>query len=278
MPRIRVHSLLEYQVRRPTTLLFKVAVQESPGQSVVDESFACKPSFQLDSGSNGPAGDRLHRLHASNGEFSLEYSATVELDNVVEPPCEVEELDLVDLPAGVLPYLNPSRYCESDLLQRFAYEEFGDLSPGYGRVRAITDWVHEHLEYTPGSTNGLSTASDVLLSRTGVCRDYAHLAVALCRGMGIPARYLSVYAVDLHPQDFHGVFEAYLGEQWYLFDATRLAPRGGFVRIGAGRDAADVAFATIVGNAALNDKQVSAELLDDSKLEAPGSSDAVTIP
>ncbi len=127
---------------------------------------------------------------------------------------------------------------------------------GHQRVQAICDWVHDFLDYTPGSTNSLTTASSVLLTRTGVCRDYAHLAISLCRGIGIPARYVSGYAVDLDPPDFHGFMEAFLDGKWFLFDPTKLAPLTGLVRIGTGRDAADVAFATITGDAVLTEKSV----------------------
>jgi len=148
-----------------------------------------------------------------------------------------------------LPYLNPSRYCESDRLAKFAYDEFGSLDPGYARVSAIVEWVHRHLDYVPGSTGPSTTACDVLVGRAGVCRDYAHLTISLCRGLGIPARYLAGYAVDLQPPDFHGFCEVWLGDRWYLVDATRLAPVAGFVRIGTGRDASDASFSTIIGSA-----------------------------
>jgi transglutaminase-like putative cysteine protease len=116
--------------------------------------------------------------------------------------------------------------------------------------------VYDHLEYTPNSTGPTTTAADVLLQGTGVCRDYAHLAIALCRGVGIPARYISGYAVNLQPPDFHGFIEAFLDGRWYLFDPTRLASTRGLVRIGVGRDAADVAFATLSGSSVLTNKSV----------------------
>ena len=164
----------------------------------------------------------------------------------------------------VLTYLNPSRYCESDLLARFTFEEFGQLYPGYSRVQAICNWVFEQLDYTPGSTTATTTAADVLLQRTGVCRDYAHLAIALCRGIGIPARYVAGYAVDLQPPDFHGFMEAFLEGNWYLFDPTRLTSILGLVRIGSGRDAADVSVATITGNVLLTQQAVWATGIHDS--------------
>jgi transglutaminase-like putative cysteine protease len=160
------------------------------------------------------------------------------------------------MPPEVLAYLNPSRYCESDLLARFAMEEFGKLFFGYSRVQAICNWVFDYLEYTPGSTNSATTAKDVLVQRTGVCRDYAHLSIALCRALGIPARYVAGYAINIYPPDFHGFMEAFLDGQWYLFDPTRLSLVSELVRIGIGRDAADVSFATLNGDALLSHKDV----------------------
>jgi transglutaminase-like putative cysteine protease len=158
-------------------------------------------------------------------------------------------------------------------------EQFGSLLPGYSRVTAICNWTYERLSYTPGSTGPTTTATDVLELRQGVCRDFAHVAISLCRAMGIPARYVAGYAVNLHPPDFHGFFEAYLDGRWFLFDATRLAPVGGFVRIGTGRDAADVAFSTIRGNANsvdmevfANEQQSGDDLLDPSNVNTAVSS------
>jgi len=144
-------------------------------------------------------------------------------------------------------------------LTHFALSTFGNTEPGYLRVTAICDWINNNLHYQPGSSGESTSACDVLVQREGVCRDYAHLAIALCRALCIPARYISGYAVDLQPPDFHGFFEAYLGFRWYLFDATRMAPVEGFVRIGTGRDAADASFATIIGEATLTSMAVWAE-------------------
>lgn len=119
----------------------------------------------------------------------------------------------------------------------------------------------QHLTYSLGSTDASTTACDVLVGRNGVCRDFAHVCIAICRALGIPARYVSGYAVELNPPDFHGFFEAYLGDRWFLFDATRLAQANGLVRIGYGRDAADTPFATIVGRARLVNKVVTAEVV-----------------
>jgi transglutaminase-like putative cysteine protease len=153
------------------------------------------------------------------------------------------EVPFGEVPADVLEFVNPSRYCQSDMVLRLAAKTFGHLPPGFERV--------------PGTTDASSTAVDVLVAGAGVCRDYAHLAISLCRAIGVPARYVSGYAVDLDPPDFHGFFEAYLDGEWYLFDATRMAPIDGLVRIGVGRDAADVSFAASVGVATLDSQQIS---------------------
>jgi len=259
---IDISAELVYEVYDETRFLFHIAAMKNPHQRIVSESMQVSPELDVQvMKRQAGGGNRLHRLIAPAGStLNVSYRARVELTQHHADPSQLPEADYADLPAQVLPYLNPSRYCESDLLMRYAYEEFGQLQPGYTRVQAIVSWVYRQLSYTPGSTGPSTTACDVLLQRTGVCRDYAHLAIALCRAMGVPARYVSGYAVDLQPPDFHGFLEAWLGDDWYLFDATRLAPVTGLVRIGAGRDAADVSFATLIGNAVSQPPTVSAML------------------
>jgi transglutaminase-like putative cysteine protease len=250
---------LSYQVNQPTSFLFQIAVAHNDHQPIRDETLTLEPHAEPEACRVGLMGNRTHRLLAQPGEFTLRYRAAVDLDQDTAAGDALDEVPHADLPPEVLPFLNPSRYCESDRLLKFAWDEFGQLPPGHHRVQAVTDWVHATLDYTPGSTGPTTTACDVLLQRAGVCRDYAHLAITLCRAMGIPARYVAGYAVDLQPPDFHGFFEAYLGDAWYLFDATKLAPVRGFVRIGAGRDAADLAFATLIGSSTLNAMSVWAK-------------------
>jgi len=245
---IQVGSRLKYSVRSSSIILLNLSVARNEHQQILNESIEISPYQPIEECAVGQLGNRMLRLNALAGELSIQYQATVSLLSDVFDSNNINETVYEKLPADVLTYLNPSRYCESDKLFRFASEEFGHLVPGYSRVTAICNWTYEQLTYTPGSTGPTTTACDVLLQRTGVCRDYAHVAISLCRAMGIPARYVSGYAVNLQPPDFHGFFEAYLDGRWFLFDATRLAPVGGFVRIGTGRDAADVAFATIRGD------------------------------
>jgi transglutaminase-like putative cysteine protease len=164
------------------------------------------------------------------------------------PDRRAKEMPIEALPHEVLPDLMPTRYCESDRLASAATKMFGPIDPGYARVQAVCDWIHEHIEYRAGSTNTTTTACDVFLQRSGVCRDFAHLGVAFCRALNIPARLAVGYArFDTPPPDFHAVFEAFVGGHWELFDPTGLADPQDLVRIAVGRDAGDVAFATLFG-------------------------------
>lgn len=269
MSLIEVSSELAYRVNAPTNFLFNVAPAHTDHQSVRRENVNVNPEVAYEACQIGSEQNRVFRLQVDQGEFTLAYSAVVELAPELDSPPAIAETGYSELPSEVLPYLNPSRYCESDRLARFALQEFGNLEPGFSRVTAICNWTYEHLDYVPGTTDARTGACDVLIQRTGVCRDYAHLAITLCRALCIPARYVSGYAVGLEPPDFHGFFEAYLGDRWYLFDATRMVPTHGLVRIGAGRDAADSSFATIIGAAVLQQMAVTAREITDEIPEAP---------
>jgi transglutaminase-like putative cysteine protease len=195
----------------------------------------------------GPDGSRMHVVRAGAGELLISYAATVR----APPPPPVAAADvageeaaggLVDADAIIA--LRQSRFCPSDAISGFAAVEFGGLAPGADIARAVTDWVFERFAYEPGSSGPLDTAVDTLLSGAGVCRDFAHLTIALCRALGVPARLAAVYAPGLSPMDFHAVVEVRRGGLWEVHDPTRLAPRSSLVRIATGRDAADTAFAT----------------------------------
>lgn len=277
MRTIYVGADLKYEINSPTSLLLNLSVTANKYQNILHESTTITPYYELEYCQVGESGNRMQRLLAQPGELVIEYRATVDLHADTVDSTNVGESLYRDLPANVLTFLNPSRYCESDKLGCFAVEEFGSLAPSYSRVMAICDWTHAKIAYQPGSTGPSTTACDVLLQRVGVCRDFAHVAISLCRAIGIPARYVSGYAVHLQPPDFHGFFEAYLDGRWFLFDATRLAPVEGFVRIGTGRDAADVAFATLVGQAFLCSSAVWANDTDGTNSPGHQRSDDVGI-
>ncbi|MGE3538782.1 MAG: transglutaminase family protein [Candidatus Tectimicrobiota bacterium] len=274
MSMINVGCELRYHVHTSSSFLFHVAAAQTAHQTVRQEHFTVTPQAPYTVDNIGSEGNRVLRLQTKAGDLTLRYEASVELAPEIEAKPSIAESEYPELPNEVLPYLNPSRYCESDRLLRLVRKEFGHLTPGYGRVVALCDWTYNNLDYIAGSTDARSSACDVLIQRAGVCRDYAHLAIALCRALCIPARYVSGYAVGLTPPDFHGFFEAFLESRWYLFDATRMAPRDGFVRIGTGRDAVDTPFATIIGAATLQQMTVSATELTDEIEAEPGNAQA----
>ncbi len=276
MSKIEVGCELTYEVRQTTVFLLQITCATTSYQSVVSEQLTFSPQLNVEAFNAGSEGNRMHRVVVEPCELTINYQGNMQMNPDVETPDEVGETMTAQMPPQVLTYLNPSRYCESDLLSRFAFEEFGQLHRGYSRVQAICNWVCDTLDYTPGSTNGTTTASDVLLQRIGVCRDYAHLAITLCRGIGIPARYVAGYAVNLHPPDFHGFMEAFLNGRWYLFDPTRLTQVSGLVRIGVGRDAADVSFATLNGDARLVNKRVWAHEVSQISTEDSSGDQAIS--
>jgi transglutaminase-like putative cysteine protease len=262
MSRISTHFELRYTVHAPCAFCFIVLPTRGARQEVVEEEFTVEPEQPFRRESTGPGSHELVRVLADPGQLSLRYNAIVAVNAYVPETAPTTEVSFADVPIEVVPFLQPSRFCPSDLLTRTAIKAFGDLAPGFERITGICNWVYDRLDYVPGSTGPSTTATDVLVQGAGVCRDYAHLGISLCRALGVPARYVSGYAVDLDPPDFHGFFEAYLDGDWYLFDATRMAPVDGLVRIAVGRDAADVAFASFVGAATLEDKVVSTIDLD----------------
>jgi len=198
---------------------------------------------------------RQHLVRAPAGTLTVTYSASVDADRVA-PPGGVTEVDRIVA-------LRPSRYCPSDRLAGFAARQFtnqaGEPGTPTETVRAITDWVFEHLSYEVGSSGPSTDALETLLSAAGVCRDYAHLVATLCRAMGVPARVAAVYAPGLTPMDFHLVVETALDGEWRVWDATRLAPRQSLIRIATGRDAADTALATTLsGRLTMPDLHITA--------------------
>jgi len=182
-------------------------------------------------------------------------------------PLDLAEVPVNQVPDEILHYMMPTRYCESDLMSRCAQQLFGDLAPGIGRVQAVVDWIHESIAYEPGSSDSTTTAREVFVERAGVCRDFAHLGITFCRALNIPARLVVGYVwFDEPPQDFHAVFEAWLGGQWVLFDPTRMAPVDRLVRVGTGRDAKDVAFCTIFGAVTMTGKDIKVREVQDESV------------
>jgi transglutaminase-like putative cysteine protease len=228
-----VAAELEVEINAPTTLEFQIAVAPHPGAEVTESL-----SFVLDGQPievleiSGTHGNRIHKFDAGVGHLRVDYAATIV--GYADPP-PVTEYDQSM-------YLRPSRYAESDKLFGFAGTEFGQLNDPATLLERVSSWVGQRLLYVPGSSDPIDGAVDTMLAGAGVCRDYAHLVVALLRAVKVPARLVSVYAPGLYPMDFHAVAEAFVEGQWRVVDATLLAPRDSLVRIATGRDAADTAF------------------------------------
>jgi transglutaminase-like putative cysteine protease len=250
MKTLHIDCQLTYDIAEPTLFLLNVPAASSDSQTVRAEAVTTIPSTRIDHlhvlGNN-----RLLRINASAGRMTVNYLANVDVHRSMPDP-GVGEVPVAELPADVLPYLVPTRHCEADLLFPLACRTFGNCARGMSRVQAICQWIRENVDYSIGASHPGSTARDTLAARAGVCRDFAHLAIALCRALNIPARYVTGYASYAEPPpDFHAIFEAYLGGAWYLFDPTELAPVEDLVRIGTGRDASEVPFATFFGSAKL---------------------------
>ena len=260
----RVGCDLNYEVAGPSAFIFNIGVVTNSLQRVLSEQFETAPVYQVQESLSALEEKRHHRFCSGPGPLRVSYQATVELNHHQQKGDHVPETMPSGIPSQVIPYLYPSRYCESDMLVRLAQHEFGKLQHGFSRVTAICNWIHDNVEYLRGSTNPLTSAYDTATERAGVCRDFAHLAIAFCRAVLIPARFVAGYAYALQPPDFHAYFEAYLGGGWYIFDPTRLAPQTGFIRISTGRDAADTSFATIFGPAMFSSMAVTTELLQGS--------------
>jgi transglutaminase-like putative cysteine protease len=253
MIRLQLSIELGYEVESAgCDFVFNIHAAHTQRQRVVGEALTLSQNVPSRVETDPATGNRYLRLTAGPGPLKVWYGATVDLAHHFAQPGDIAEVPIARLPAPVLGYVYPSRYCQSDRLRKFAMREFGQRWQGYGRVQGIRDWVLERTTFSSNTSNSQTSALDTLLEQVGVCRDFAHLMIALCRAVNIPARFTTGidYGADpvLGPTDFHAYVEVYLGDRWYMFDASGVAVPMGFVRFGTGRDAADVAFATIFGS------------------------------
>jgi len=240
---------LRYQVSAPTVFIFCIEAARLPAHRDLHDSLTIHPNLPRNSDIALPLGNRYICIVAPAGPLRIEYSGTVDLTLVRANPSGIDKIPLADLPLDLFAHLQPSRFCEADRLAGFAEEQFGKIELGFSRVTDVCNWIADNIDYRRGVSGPQTTAVQTLEARAGVCRDFTHLGISICRTLGIPARFVSCYAFCLEPDDFHAVFEAYLGGKWWLFDATRQAALDGLVRIGLGRDAAEVSFASIYGEA-----------------------------
>lgn len=252
MVRIHLAIDLQYDVAPPSAdFIFNVQAAHAPQQKVVWEELQVSQPVPMVMHTDAATRNRTLRLTAGPGPLTLRYRATLDITHHVAQPDGVFETPVAQLPTEVLSYIYPSRYCQSDCVTAMAMELFGQLPQGYRRVQAIKDWVQSQVTFESNTSNSMTSALDTLNDHKGVCRDFAHLMITMCRALNIPARFTTAidYGADpaLGPTDFHAYVEVYLGHRWYMFDPSGTAIPMGFIRIGSGRDAADASFATIFG-------------------------------
>lgn len=254
---------LDYTLQDPATFLFDLRCLQTGGQKILNESLVIHPFVQADEFTIPAGMNRISRIRTLNpGTIKIFYQADGSTQLRIAPVSSMEIEGPANLLPDAIPFLFPSRYCQSDRLRQQAMEFFGHLTTPHAIASGVSDWIFDNVAYVSGSSGETSSAIDTLQTRQGVCRDFAHLAIALCRALNVPARYASCYAFRLEPPDFHACFEVFIDGWWYVFDATRLAPLNGLVRIAAGRDAADAAVCTLFGNPELTASIVRCDCTD----------------
>lgn len=231
---------LEFDIAVPTPFILMLRPRSGAQQWVAREQYHLVPSVQAVEFTDG-YGNLCQRLTAPPGEFSIRTAADVLVADQMDRDPGANFVDVRNLPDPMLEYLLPSRYCESDRFNQMALEITGNCVPGIQTVIRIEQWVRDNIRFEPGGSTVPVSAAEVNVRQSGVCRDLAHLGIALCRSVSIPARMVVGYLHGLEPMDLHAWFEAYVGGRWYSFDATQPRLRAGYVALGYGRDATDVA-------------------------------------
>lgn len=249
--RLQYSVRLDYELHGPAEFLLNVHAARTPRQHVSEERFAVDPYQPVMLEVDPVSANRVAAFRSSAPRLSVRYAAQVDIEHRIVDPHHVGVASPAALPVSTLCFLYPSRYCQADLVQQRAWDQFGNLPRGYGQVVAVRNWVHANIAFRIGASGSSTTVVDTLRDRAGVCRDFAHTMIAYCRALNYPARFVTGvdYGADpaLGPPDFHAYVEVFLGGAWYLFDPTGISPVTGLIRIGTGRDAADVSFATVFG-------------------------------
>lgn len=255
-----VAAEMDYAVAFRSSMILSVHAQKSASQKILAENLNIEPEVPF-SEFRDEHGNRFVQVDTGDAEaLAVRYSAKVDCTYDVHRADRIEATPVSDLEHKAVPYLFPSRYCQSDRLSKLAWDLFGRIATPHEKVVRITEWIHDNVDYVSGSTNSTTSAYDTVTQRVGVCRDFSHLGIALCRALNIPARYFTGYAYNLQPPDFHACFECLIGGNWMVFDATRLSPLNGLVRIATGRDAADTAVASVFGSVSCTRMEVSCML------------------
>jgi transglutaminase-like putative cysteine protease len=246
---------LVYTASAPTPLILMLRPRSGLGQWVFREDYLLEPSVSITEYTDS-YGNLCQRLVAPPGQFHIRTVSSVETADTIDVVPGAPYVPAENLPDGVIQFLLPSRYCESDKLGSLALKIVGDQTPGYDQVEAIRRWIQENVDYRYGTSDASTSACETAEKQVGVCRDFTHLGISLCRSLNIPARMVVGYLYQLDPMDLHAWFEAFVGNRWYTFDATQREARGNRITIAYGRDAADVALATQFGAIELSEMRV----------------------
>ncbi len=260
---VRVGCSLVYEVTGTASLLLNLRLSPDPSRSVLFEALTLGSDLPSEVFSDSH-GNRVCRVTLAPGTNCIRHDAIVAVSSQVDNHGLITSVPQApgDLPAPLLRYTLPSRYCDSDKMTNFAWEKFGPVEHGIGRVQAISRWIHENFEYRYMSGSSNLSAWDALQRGYGVCRDFAHIAVALNRTFNLPARYVTGHLPDIgfpepdNHMDFHAYAEVYIGGTWFTTDPRFHVPRIGRIRVGWGQDAVDAAFSTIFGGATMTYFQV----------------------
>ncbi len=259
---IAITTSFDFRLDQPTDVILQFEAAAIPEQTIISTTtnLTCGDECARVAAHDG-IGERV-LIHA-NGHFEVHYEALGEVNRLAPDIATLDQLSPHELPGETLDYLLDSSYCPADRFQSFVEDEFSGTSGG-ARVMAIHDWIVRHFSYEPGSSNSTTTALDSFVERRGICRDYAHVLISLARASTIPARYVSCFAPGVDPPDFHALAEVFLadtttpgGGAWYIVDATNMAKPEETVKIGVGRDAAEVSFLTSFGASYFGDKTVT---------------------
>ncbi|WP_461096662.1 transglutaminase domain-containing protein [Spirosoma luteolum] len=246
---------LQFTAQEPTPLILMLRPRSGAGQWIVREEYTITPAVNVTEFTD-MYGNLCQRLVAPEGPFSIQFAATVQTADTIDIEPGAPYSPVEELPDDVLHYTLPSRYCQSDMLSELASQITQEVAPGYDQAEAIRAWINTNIRYEYGTSNASTSAVDTAAHRVGVCRDFTHLGISLCRALNIPARMVVGYLYQLDPMDLHAWFEAYVGERWYTFDATQREPKGNRITVAYGRDAADVAFTTQFGAMTLDTMRV----------------------
>ncbi|MEO1733953.1 MAG: transglutaminase family protein [Pseudomonadota bacterium] len=257
---IAVDTYLRYATQTRSDLLLQVEATSDADQTCLTSKIAVQgdPRTRALPGDDGVGQRRWIR---ADDMLDCHYAAHIRVHRAATVIGTLRASSFTDLPADVVPYLMPSRFCHSEQFDDFVRGQFGEHASG-AMIGSMTDWIYSNFRYDPAASPPGATATESFHALAGVCRDYAHMLITLSRAAGVPARFVSAYGHTVRPQDFHAVAEVWLDDAWRLVDATGMTQASEIVRIGVGRDAADVSFLTSYGPLTLLEQNVSVQLLD----------------